>query len=206
MPLPLFPRTNEVLRGVRASKQLEKLGEIYADDGEVIEKIATIKAQVDNEIFGLVKEAAGFFARHAPTLGKSLLWGTGLALPGTAAGAYLLHRGTEEGKELSADIRNKVLQGALGLTGLGAGLYGLHRLVGGRPLDVNKAVQGLLPKQASVEQLDEEEYTKLATVGAIEVLLDDLETKGDTETKKLAAEVRILNRCYGIQLLHELCE
>lgn len=195
-----------ILRSVNTSKQLEKIASDFQDDPEIFEKAATVKIMVDAEIFSMIKKAGvmGELGRKALT---GAAYGTGAALPVALGGSYLLDRAGDETKETTEDIRNKVLQAALGVGGIGAGLYGLHRLVGGDPVDINQignALQGR-KKQAAHDANDAEELVeKLAAVGMIEEMLDRVNVENlSSDAQKLAAEIRIINRGYGVQLLHE---
>jgi len=190
------PKLLDVFRSVNTSKTLEKLAENFENDNEVLEKVSQAKVMVNAEIFSMSKKAA-----LNPLLRKLLTgaaYGTGAAVPAVLGGSYLLGRATDEAKETTADIRNKVLQSALGLAGMGAGLYGLHRLSGGGPLvNIEKKSED---ENVVVEELIE----KLGAVGLIEGALDSLEIeKLSEEAQKLAIELRIINQAYGVQLLHE---
>jgi hypothetical protein len=95
-----------------------------------------------------------------------------------------------------------VLQTALGLGGIGAGLYGLHRMTGGGPL----LAQGEKQEKTGADSGEElsDLVSKLATVGKIEDTLDCLDfDRLSPEAQKLAWELRVINRGYGVQLLHE---
>jgi hypothetical protein len=200
--VPKFsPKMAQIIRCVDTSKRLEKIAADFRDDQEVFEKASAAKILVDAEVFDIIKQAdvkSELAARLGRRALKGLGYGAGLALPMTAGGTYLLHRAGEESQETAADIRNKVLQTALGLGGIGAGLYGLHRLTGGGPLLANEK-RASAPQEEVVTELVE----KLATVGVIDDMLDNIGNDVSEETQKLAAEIRILNRGYGVQLLYE---
>lgn len=198
-----------IMRSVDTSKRLEKIAQDFKDDAEVFEKACAVKVAIDAEVFNMVKEA-GIFSE----LGKRSLigaaYGTGAALPVALGGSYLLDRAGEETKETTEDIRNKVLHTALGLGGIGAGLYGLHRLVGGEPLDINRLSEEKAPglpaekRAAYAGNHAEELVEKLATVGMVDDMLDRVDSVSLSEdAQKLAAELRVLNRGYGVQLLYE---
>lgn len=218
---PVHPKLAEIHRSVLSSKRLEKIAQSYADDTEVLEKIATIKVQVDAEIFEMLKMAgAGWQAAKQYLTGggagktalKGLIGGTAVGLPTYAVGSNLLRRGREETEETARSIRNRVLEGALGVAATGAGVYGLHKLMGkDKPQDdsskgsQSSGLMGFLPKFGSDEKARiEETLEKLATVGTIESMLDTLPETLDASTLKLAAEIRTLNRSYGVHLLHGL--
>jgi len=212
----------EIHRSVLASKRLEKLAQLYENDTEVIEKIAEAKIRVDNEIFEMTKKAGAgweatkrFFKSRTGLPGvaqKSLVGGAaagvGLGLPTYMVGSGLLEKGREQTEATAADIRNKVLQTALGVGGIGAGMYGLSKLMGkdqAPGASQGGGLMGLLPKFGSDENaFVEETLEKLAAIGTIEGMLDSLPENVDDETKKLAMEIRMLNHSYGVHLLHGL--
>ena len=192
----LHPRLAEVFKSISTSAQLEKIA--GSKDPSLQEKAVLAKIAVDAEIFASIKTAMNPWAQKALT---GLVVGGGAALPVGLMGTALLGQAEEKAKRTTADIRNKVLQGALGLAGIGAGLYGLHRLSGGEPVNINAMVgkrasdNGVLPVDA---------IEKLATVGLIDALLDEVPGNVSDETKKLASEIKILNRGYGVKLLYEI--
>lgn len=201
--VPKFsPKMAQIIRCVDTSKRLEKIAIDFRDDQEVFEKASAAKILIDTEVFELIKQAdikselAAQFGRRAL---KGLGYGAGLALPMTVGGTYLLNRAGEESRETTADIRNKILQTALGLGGVGAGLYGLHRLTGGGPLLAGDEKRASAPQEEVVTELVE----KLATVGIIDSMLAGIGSDISKETQKLATEIQILNRGYGVQLLYE---
>lgn len=197
-----------VLECVRASEKLEKVASAFEHDDEVQEKIAVIRSLIDIETMELSKVAAGWGG-----LGKKLLTGaavgTGVALPVTLGGAMLLNRATQEAKETSADLRNKILQTALGVGAMGAGLYGLHGLAKSKGWVPD--LSGKKPRRAKRAADRNEEVrdltTKLATVGAVEGMLQGIPTANlSKEAEALLGAVRALNRQYATQLLREACE
>lgn len=208
---PIHPNVPNIHRSVRTSKRLAKLAKAYADDQEVLEKIAQAKIRVDDEIFEMIKHAskAGWLSRFfASKPGALAAKTTAVAAPvaglGYLTGSSLLSKGRETAEQTAEAVRNKVLQGALGVAGIGLGTYGLGRLMGApeSPMDWLKS-----PKQASTvdsESRIKEAIEKLATVGAVEGMLDMLPEKLDNETTKLATEIRLMNREYGIHILNEL--
>ncbi len=203
--MSLNPRLITVFESVSTAKRLEKIAEYYHDDAEIVEKVAQARCALDAEIFELAKQAAApsllaDAARWAALGGAGAL---GLGIPGYAVGHALLGKAGREARETADQVRNDVLLAGLGLAGTGAGLYGLHRLTGGAPIGGREAP--IENKQASDNTSELEELTeKLATVGVIDAWLDQLPVeKLSAETQKLAAEIRLLNRGYGVQLLHE---
>ncbi len=196
----LHPRLIEVYRSISTSAQLEKIAE--SKSPALQEKSTLAKIAIDAEIFDFIKTALNPWAKKILT---GMAVGGGAALPAGLMGSALLGQAEEKAERTTSDIRNKVLQSALGLAGIGAGLYGLHRLGGG------ESVGGLIdkirgPKQASANSsLPDDAIEKLATVGMIDALMDEVANGVSDETKKLAAEIKILNRGYGVKLLHEIC-
>jgi hypothetical protein len=173
----------DAYKNLSTSTLLEKLAE--NGDSALQEKIALARAALDDELFYHVK-AAGWLP--ASRLARGALLATGAAVPIGMAGYWLKNQITDTGDEL----RNRIIQTALALAGVGAGLYGLHRATTDE-------------KEASDEQeYMDEAITKLATVGVIEGILDALPDTLSEDAQKLAAEIRILNRGYGTQLLREL--
>lgn len=196
--LPKYDATLlKIAQGVVTSQRLEKIASDFTGDREVLEKASALKIAVDAETFALIKQSS-----LANELGRKALGGmavgTGVALPAVLGGTYLLDRASDETKETTEDIRNKVLQTALGVGGIGAGLYGLHRLSGGDPISLGE-------KRSSYDENHAEELVeKLAAVGLIEDELSQLDkTNLSEDAQKLAAEVMVLNRGYGMQLLYE---
>lgn len=212
--IPIHPRVPDIHRSVRTSKRLTKLAEAYADDQEVLEKIAQAKILVDNEIFEMIKQAskAGWLSRFfASKPGALAAKTTAVAAPvaglGYLTGSSLLSKGREEAERTAEAVRNKVLQGALGVAGIGLGTYGLGRIMGApeSPMDWLKGPsRGIKRASANPEGRIKEAVEKLATVGAIEGMFDMLPDTLDEETTKLAVELRTMNREYGIHILNEL--
>ena len=120
----------DIYRSVDTSMRLEKVAEYYANDETV--KAAALKAKVaiDAEVFALAKRASlkselaqkalgGLAYSAAPVAGAGLV------------GYSLLNKAKHDAEDATSDVRNKVLQTALGLGGIGAGLYGLNQLTDG---------------------------------------------------------------------------
>lgn len=197
----------KVFHGVGTSKRLEKIAKDFKDDQEIFEKASALKIMVDAEVFDVVKNAglAGTLGRKALTAGA---YGAGAALPVALGGGYLLDKAGDETRETTEDVRNKVLQTALGIGGIGAGLYGLHRLTGGAPIG-GRSGEGISPESDEKHAAYNENHVgelveKLATVGMIDEMLDKVDTSNlSKDAQKLATEIRIMNRSYGVQLLYE---
>lgn len=186
----------DIYKGVDTSKRLEKVAQYYADDEETKNAALTAKIVVDAEVFDLVKRAS-LKSELAEKALKGLAYSAAPLAGVGLVGHSLLSKARDDAKETAADIRNKVLQTGLGLAGIGAGMYGLHRLAEG-PRSGHKK------ESADHEETVRELVEKLATVGEIEDRLGSLDIdKLSPEAQKLAYELRILNRGYGVQLLHE---
>jgi len=89
----------------------------------------------DLDIFECIKEAAigAALASGAKRLGKGLLYGAGAAAPVAAGGAFLVDHAAkakeEATKNVIEDVRNKALQTAAAVGGVGAGLLGMHHML-----------------------------------------------------------------------------
>lgn len=159
------------------------------DDPEVLQT----KTEHDQNLFAYVKEAAGAkeilgkVLKHPITRGAG--YGLGAAIPAAAAGSWLVGRAGEESRKSIEDARNKALQAALGVGGVGAGLLALHRLTS----PMNKTSSD---KQALLE--------KLATVGFLDSLLGSQENNKDEMIKQSAHECRMLNAEHCVHLLQQL--
>lgn len=184
---------HQVVRGLQVSEALEKHAAAH-DDAEAL----TLKAAQDLTLLQLVKQASALDTLKAlgskvmeHPIGRGAAYGAGAAVPAALAGNYLISRSGEEARETASDIRNKALQTALGLGGVGAGLMAVHRLT--QPPD----------KTASLDH--EALLEKLATVGFLEALFEDQATHGTSEeVRKQASECRMLNAEHGIDLLKQL--
>lgn len=204
---PQFYQT--VIKGLRESAALEDYLNKRADD-----HVLETKTAHDVQLFQQVKEASiADLARSAAgsTLGKSLA----VAAPATAGGAYLLHRAGEEARDTSADLRNKALQTGLGLAGIGAGLYGLHRLTQPNTTqsvrteyDPTTGTMGpmrlTMSKRSSVQEAPQQLLEKLATVGFLDTVLEAQEKHADAQVRQDAQECRLLNAEHGIDILRQL--
>lgn len=178
----------DIYRTVSTSKILEKLGS--SENAELRKTALEAKALVDIELFNHIKTAD--LSPAISKLLKGALFTAGAAVPIGIAGYALMDKASDTGSIL----QNKVLQTALALAGVGAGLYGLHRLTG-EP-----------EKAASAEEdneLFQEAVEKFAAVAYIDDLLEKVSSNNVSDNaKKLAAEISVLNRGYGVHLLHEM--
>jgi hypothetical protein len=117
------------------------------------------KAVHDLDLLGRLKEAV----EVAPLMNaakRGLMFGGAATIPAVAGGSYLLHKAHKEREQTVEDIRNKALQVALGVGGIGAGLMGLHHALGSRgpanagataapATPTNGAMAGLKPSPGS---------------------------------------------------------
>lgn len=187
----LTPEFARLYEGLRKSASLEKIAAVLPSEeaaAVLIEKMAN-----DSRVFDTAKLAAmgmtSIVDAAKPVMqrvGKGLAYGAGAAIPLAMAGNYVADKAT-------ADARNRALETGLGLAGIGATMYGLHR-----------ATQ---PKTAADEGANiEDALKKLASIGYLDELLSGAcEDKGVSESsKKLATEVRLLNREYGVEILRNL--
>jgi hypothetical protein len=202
-----------IIAGLKKSAALEKYLETH-DDPDVLQT----KTAHDQQLFTRVKEAVnwGELASKvmANPVGRGAAYGLGAAIPATAGGAYLIHRAGEESRDTIEDARNKALQTALGVGGIGAGLMALHRVT--RP-DTQKHVQyapdprtgQMVPVSASMSKMSSDAneqllLEKLATVGFLDSLLEDQEKHADAHIRQDAHECRMLNAEHGVDLLRQL--
>lgn len=178
----------DIYRTVSTSKILEKLGS--SKNAELQKTALEAKVLIDIELFEYIKTADLHPA--ISKLLKGALFTAGAAVPIGVAGYALMDKASDTGSIL----QNKVLQTALALAGVGAGLYGLHRL----SREPEKA--------ASVEddnELFQEAVEKFAAIAYLDDLLEKVANNDvSADAKKLAVEIRILNRGYGVHLLHEM--
>lgn len=198
-----------VIKGLRESAALENYLTKQAD-----EHVLETKTAHDVQLFTHLKEAGiADLARSAAgsTLGKAVA----IAAPATAGGAYLLHRAGEEARETTKDLRNKALQTGLGLAGIGAGLYGLHRLTQPNTtksvraeIDPSTGQMGpmhvMMSKRSSVQDPPQQLLEKLATVGFLDTVLEAQEKHADAQVRQDASECRLLNAEHGIDILRQL--
>lgn len=207
----------EILAGLLKSAALENYLSTHVDD-----EVLAIKTAHDVHLFDRVKEASRAAALmetlrglKGTPLAQGLGYGAGAMIPVTAGGAYLLHRGGEEAEQASADLRNKALQAALGIGGIGAGLYALHRFT--QPttqqsihMARDPRTGAMVPmsismrKQSSVQEPPETLLEKLATVGFLDAVLEEQEKHADENVRKDAHECRMLNAEHGVDLLKQL--
>ncbi len=159
------------------------------------------------------------FVGHAmeTPAGRGAAYGLGAAIPATAGGAYLVHRAGEESRESIEDARNKALQTALGVGGIGAGLLAMNHLMKpttsknvsyARDPDTGKMVpvNAHLSKMSSAQDEEEVLLEKLATVGFLDSLLEDQEKHANVQIRQDAQECRMLNAEHGVDILRKLLD
>jgi len=212
----------DILRALHLSAALEKTASLRPDTLEA-------KTAHDWVLFQTIKEAGllsaarqglstaaessvgkGLLTAAKSPMGKGLLAATGAAIP---AAAVVSHAGNVAADN-NEDMRNKALQVALGIGGVGAGLLGMHRLTQptesqsvsyGRDPSTGKMVMqhasGVKKSSAEAEPL----LQKLATVGYLDVVLETQAAYGKTaETRENAQQCRFLNAEHGVSILREL--
>lgn len=177
-------------QGLRAHTLLEK--QAAAATPTEREELFTRKVAAANHLFEFIKTSGvldGVKTVAKDLGGKALTGGAiaaGAAIPATLAVNAMSDHAT-------ASARDRALQTGVGLAGLGAGMYGLHRMVSS-------------DKHAASDEEIEDTLLKLASVGHLdEALTDTLNDKSLTaDAHKLAAELRSLNREFGIEILKQL--
>jgi hypothetical protein len=180
---------DEYRRWVEQVRKAEVLEKHAAEDPGLL----NTKVEFDRALFDQLKEAgaAELLQRAlAHPVGRGAAYGLGAAIPATGAGALLIHQAGEESRKSIEDARNKALQAALGIGGIGAGLYGLHRMTSGEKRG-SAETQGLLEKLATVGYLDE-------------VLEDQMKHAASTEVRVQAERCHMLNAEHGIDILKQL--
>lgn len=164
---------------LQRSTTLEKI----AGDDALIAKAAN-----DMAIMAMLKHAAS-------PLMRGLAYGAGAAVPLGLAGSALIHQAGKESRKTVEDVRNKALQTALGIAGIGGGLYALHRTMG-QPTKISAL------RTDPVVLLE-----KLATVGFLDVLFEDQCNSAKTEQlRQKAGECLLLNAEHGVDILQQLLD
>lgn len=187
----MSPELGRVYDGLHKSQLLSKLAELVS--GGELEVVLAEKAKNDTATFEFAKQAAlletGMNAARrfvGTPFGKGMAVAAGAAIPAVVAGNAISDHAT-------ASARDRALQTGVGLAGLGATMYGLHRL----------ANRG--QKMASDETEIQTALDKLAAVGYLDELLTEIRGKDmSLEMAKLASELRDLNREYGVEILTAL--
>lgn len=191
--VPVSPALSRVYDGIHKSRILDKLASVAS--GEELEQVLAAKAANDAATFELAKQAAlletGMNAARkfvGTPFGKGMAVAGGAAIPAVMAGNAIADHAT-------ASARDRALQTGVGLAGLGATMYGLHRFANRG----QKVASDVTEIQAALE--------KLAAVGYLDELLTEIRGQdGSLEFQKLASELRDLNREYGVEILVGLTE
>lgn len=184
-------------------------------------ELLNAKSAHDLGTLQLIKEAVSA-GQIAKLLGGGALAGAGAAVPAYFAGRHLIQTGEEaaqrQQEEAAKNFRNKALQVALGVGGIGAGLMGLHHVLKSRraaqgaeepqptqeapALDEYQAQQlaGLMPyyKEGSVQG---DLLEKLSAVAYLDCILEGAEKTG---ADKNAAMLRRLNAEHCTHILQQL--
>lgn len=208
MDIAFFTR---VVAGLKKSAALEKYLETH-DDPDVLQT----KTAHDQQLFSVIKEAgigdlAAKVMQHP--VGRGAAYGLGAAVPATAAGALLINQAGRESRETVEDVRNKALQTALGVGGIGAGLMALNRYMKpseqkhisyGRDASGRMVPMSISMSKQSSDDNDQLLLEKLATVGFLDTLLEEQEKHASEQVRTDARECRMLNAEHGIDLLRQL--
>ena len=197
--IDILPKVDELLE---ANASLDKLATLTK--GKLADAIAPHKLLIANQLFDHAKTAG--FMPPLRTLGKATLWGTGLTVPATAGGSILINQLTEAAKDKHASMRNNILQTALGLAVLGGGAYGLYKLLGDKGTAKTGAALPMTKMAEEYKTADEKitgQLFKLATVGALEQILETAQKKAGGATLEKIATLRVMNRLHGLALLQE---
>lgn len=210
---------NRVVERLRDSADAVKVASVHPSN-----ELLAAKSAHDLATLQLIKEAVawGPLAKSVgKVLGGGALAGTAAAVPAYYAGKKLIGEGEEAAKrqqeEAARNFRNKALQVALGVGGIGAGLLGLHHVLKSRrqsqgleeteapetsteAMDQAQQLAGLMPyyKTSSAE---DDLLEKLATVVYLDCILEGAEKTG---ADAHAAEKRRLNAEHGAHILHQL--
>lgn len=192
--IPMSPALGRVYEGIRRSRQLEKMAGVVTGDDLV--RVLASKAENDYATFSFAKEAsigqtvANYGKAFASNpAGKGFLMAAGAAVPAVAAGNMISDHATEQ-------ARNRALETAGGIAALGGTMYGLHHMM-------NRNKTASADEEAQVDAAIE----KLASIGYLdELLAEAISASTDEEQKKLAAEVRCMNREYGVEILGNLID
>lgn len=189
----------KIAEDLRAAQAMDKVLEQQGGQGQLAETAGEAKIACEKEALDIAKVA--FF--KGP-LAKKLLtggaYGAGAAIPLVGAGSYLLGKAQDKAEESTADIRNKILQTALGVAGIGGAAYGLKKITDAMSPEGQQAKMSSAEDEEALQDLT----TKLATVGALKAMLEDMDTEGmSKQAQELYAKVDVINNAYGAQLLRE---
>jgi len=201
----------QVVAGLKKSAALEAYLETH-DDPSILQT----KTAHDQSLFASIKEAGlGDLAAKAMKhpVGRGAAYGLGAAVPAAGAGALLINQAGNESRETVEDARNKALQTALGVGGIGAGLMALNRYI--KPTEQKHINYGrdasgrMVPMNISMSKQSSEAnerllLEKLATVGFLDTMLEEQEKHASEQVRTDASECRMLNAEHGIDLLRQL--
>jgi hypothetical protein len=180
-----------------AAKAASTLAKLAADqrqpgDDELIKK-------ANAGVMALAKVAGAETAMSEQLLRraiKGLGYGAGAAVPLGLVGSALVDRGAEQGHAEAEATRQLISDAAMGLGAAGLGMYMLENM--------NESPE-IYQKSASHHDAAKLEFAeKLATIGAVDVILEDLKAHGDPARQKLAEEAQHINNAYLVQLFSEL--
>lgn len=201
-----------VLAGLKKVAAIDTYLTAHAD--EAVLQTKTAQAQ---QLFTFVKEAgirelAAKALKHP--VGRGAAYGLGAAIPATAAGSLLINQAGNESRDTIADARNKAIQTALALGGIGAGLYGLHRLTTPTQQEsvsytTNPETGEMVPAAFTMSKQSSDNNVaplleKIATVGFLDTMLEAQEKNANEDIRRDAHECRMLNAEHGIDLLAQL--
>jgi len=210
---------NKVVERLRDSADAVKVASVHPSD-----ELLAAKSAHDLATLQLIKEAVawGPLAKNVgKVLGGGALAGTAAAGPAYYTGKKRIGEGEEAAKrqqeEAARNFRNKALQVALGVGGIGAGLLGLHHVLKSR--QQNQGLEETEAPETSTEAMDQAQQLaglmpyyktsaaegdlleKLATVAYLDCILEGAEKTG---ADVHATEKRRLNAEHGAHILHQL--
>lgn len=207
---------NQVMARLGDSADAVKVASEHQSD-----ELLQAKSAHDLGTLQLIKEAVSL-GQVGKLLGGGLLAGTGAAVPAYLAGRHLIGQGEEAAKrqqeEAAKNFRNKALQVALGVGGIGAGLMGLHHVLKGRraaqgvdqpeaepetstdAMARAQAMAGLMPHY-KYSAAEDDLLEKLATVAYLDCVLEGAEKTGAHAD---ASSLRLLNAEHGVHILQQL--
>jgi hypothetical protein len=150
------------------SRELGKLAAVMT--GDKAASALAEKAAADASLYGLIEKTATRLLENLKTMKTPILKGlgysAGAAVPLALAGNYLINKAEDSAKD--------VVYPALGAVGVGAGLYGLSKMLGGN--DQQSGPYGKRASEGSAAFLVAADLMKVAS------------SAEDPEIKKLAQE------------------
>jgi hypothetical protein len=155
------------------SRELGKLAAVMT--GDKAASALAEKAAADASLYGLIEKTATRLLENLKTMKTPILKGlgysAGAAVPLALAGNYLINKAEDSAKD--------VVYPALGAVGVGAGLYGLSKMLGG-----NDQQSGPYGKRASEDLIKQGSAAFLVAADLMKVA----SSAEDPEIKKLAQE------------------